>query len=326
MNTSVKEISIQEFIKSKKQVLDNYLDQALLYSFDNKKHEENMQNASAIPSKLWAAMRYSSLNGGKRIRGILCLAAFEAISLNSPMPADDNSTNLDLNKVLPIAAGIEAIHAMSLIHDDLPCMDNDSLRRGKPTCHIAYDEATALLAGDALLVEGISLCLKTDLNPASKIRVIEELTASIGARGMTGGQMIDLEQTANEEASLEELEIMHSMKTGALLKASVVIGGIAAEANNEQIEALSEYAVKIGLAFQIADDILDQESNSELLGKTACKDLAQNKTTYPKLLGLTESKAKAQKLVQEAKTALLKSNINFQPLFSLADYIVERQY
>jgi geranylgeranyl pyrophosphate synthase len=323
MNSSVKEISIQEFIKSKKQLIEDYLDQALLYSFDNKK---NREASSANASKLWSAMRYSSLDGGKRIRGVLCLAVFEAIKLNSSLITNSDLANVDFDQVLPLASGIEAIHAMSLIHDDLPCMDDDSLRRGKPTCHIAYDEATALLAGDALLVEGINLCLKANLNPASKIRIIEELTNAIGARGMTGGQMIDLEQTANEEASLEELEIMHSMKTGALLRASVIIGAIAAEANNEQVKALSEYATKIGLAFQIADDVLDQESNSELLGKTACKDLAQNKTTYPKLLGLEESKAKAKELVQQAKKALLKSNINFEPLFSLADYIIERQY
>jgi geranylgeranyl diphosphate synthase, type II len=266
-----------------------------------------------VASRLWEAMRYSSLNGGKRLRGILCLAACEAINPSV------------YQKALPVAAALECVHAMSLIHDDLPCMDNDNLRRGKPTCHIAYDEATALLAGDALLVEGLSLCLKAELEPQQTLAIAQELTQAIGAHGMTGGQMIDLEKTNSNETTLAELEQMHKLKTGALLRASVVCGGIAGGASQKQLSAFSNYAQKIGLAFQIIDDVLDTESDAATLGKTAGKDLVQNKTTYPKLIGLAQSKERAEILVYEAKSCLAEAQINFDPLSKIANYVIERK-
>jgi geranylgeranyl diphosphate synthase type II len=288
------------FLQERKELLESYLNEAL-----QEKNEASL---------LWQAMKYSSLNGGKRLRGILCLASYEAFG------------NKDLTKVLPIAAGIECIHAMSLVHDDLPCMDDDVLRRGKPTCHVAFDEATALLAGDALLVEGISLCLKSDLKAEIVKQVVSEITHAVGAHGMTGGQMIDLHNTNRENVSLAELEKMHELKTGAFLQASVLVGGIAAEAKTNELDALKTYAKKIGLAFQIVDDLLDLESDSETLGKTSGKDQAQNKATYPKLLGIQESKLKAQTLIQEAKDSLREANINFEPLSQIADYIIQRNY
>lgn len=262
-------------------------------------------------NRLWQAMFYSCLNGGKRLRGLLCLASYEAFKPN-------------YKTVLNIAAGLECIHSMSLIHDDLPCMDNDILRRGKPTCHIEFDEATALLAGDALLIEGLALCLKADLRPEVMINIMKKITWAIGADGMTGGQSIDLENT-NKNILLSELENMHKLKTGAFLKVSVLAGAIAAEAETEQLEALENYAEKIGLAFQIVDDLLDLEGNSAEIGKTAGKDLIQNKATYPKFLGLEQSKEKAQNLIIEAKLSLKQAQIYFEPLHQIADYIIERR-
>lgn len=298
-------LTFKDFLQDRKQLIEDHLQKSL---------PEGGQ-----AQKLWSAMRYSCLDGGKRLRGILFLATYEAV-------CKKNGSDVDLNKVLSIASGIECIHAMSLIHDDLPCMDNDDLRRGKPTCHKAYDEATALLAGDALLVEGIYLCLKADLKSEILHKVSSVILEAVGARGMTGGQMVDLENTNKENVSLAELEEMHKLKTGAFLRASVLLGGIAAEAKEQEIQALSTYAESIGLAFQIVDDLLDLEADSATLGKTAGKDEAQNKTTYPKLLGLEESKLKAKNLIETAKAALEAEKINSQSLNQIADYVLERKY
>ncbi|MDX1920735.1 MAG: polyprenyl synthetase family protein [Candidatus Caenarcaniphilales bacterium] len=310
-NTVQNEEQIQQFsdfksfLGARKQLIEDYLNKILACR-------------EASP-RLWEAMHYSSLNGGKRLRGILCLTAYEAI-------CQSNNKLVDLAKVLPIAAGIECIHAMSLVHDDLPCMDNDDLRRGKPTCHKAYDEATALLAGDALLVEGIHLCLKADLPAEISKKITSVILEAVGALGMTGGQMVDLENTNKDNVSLAELEEMHKLKTGAFLSASVLVGGLAAEADEKEIQALTIYAESLGLAFQIVDDLLDLESDSTTLGKTAGKDEAQNKTTYPKLLGLAESRLKAENLIVIAKTALEEAKISNPFLYQIADYVLERKY
>lgn len=289
---------LKAFLTEFKLTIENYLGKALAERPEGK--------------KLWQAMHYSSLNGGKRLRGILCLATLQALKPT------------EWQKALPLAAGIECIHAMSLVHDDLPCMDNDTLRRGKPTCHVQFDEATALLAGDALLVEGMSLCLQAEFEPKIVLKIAQVLTQAVGAYGMTGGQMIDLENT-DRESSLAELELMHKLKTGAFLKASVLSGAIAGGANEKQLFCLEKYAENIGLAFQIVDDLLDLESDSQALGKTAGKDLAQNKTTYPKLLGVDASRHKANQLIEEAQNFLKESAIDFVALSKIADYIIDRK-
>jgi len=286
------------YLQERAQAIETYLERAL-----------EVRNCA---ERLWQAMRYSSLNGGKRLRGILCLAALEAFKQD------------EWQKALPIAAGIECIHAMSLIHDDLPCMDDDTLRRGKPTCHIAFDEASALLAGDALLVEGMALVLQADFKAEVIMRIAQEITGAVGANGMTGGQMIDLISTG-KNITLAELEMMHKMKTGAFLRASVVSGAIAGGADSKQLALLEQYASNIGLAFQIVDDLLDLESDSQTLGKTAGKDLAQNKSTYPKLLGISASKERVQSLIKEAKDFVREAGIRTDALSKIADYIIERR-
>lgn len=286
------------YLEERAQAIETYLERAL-----------EVRNYA---KRLWQAMRYSSLNGGKRLRGILCLATLEAFKQD------------EWQKALPIAAGIECIHAMSLIHDDLPCMDDDTLRRGKPTCHIAFDEASALLAGDALLVEGMALVLQADLKAEVIMRIAQEITGAVGADGMTGGQMIDL-VSAGRNITLAELEMMHKMKTGAFLRASVVSGAIAGGADSKQLALLEQYASNIGLAFQIVDDLLDLESDSQTLGKTAGKDLAQDKSTYPKLLGISASKERVQSLIKEAKDFVREAGIRADALSKIADYIIERK-
>ncbi len=264
------------------------------------------------PEKLREAMRYSLLAGGKRLRPILCLAACEL-------------TGGDSEKAIPTAVAIEMIHTMSLIHDDLPAMDNDDLRRGSPTNHKVYGDAIAILAGDALLTRAFEMVsLRTKGVSAERLlRVVGELSLVSGAPGLVGGQVVDLE-CEGKDVDLNTLEYIHIHKTGALLKASVICGAIIGGANDELLEALRIYAKSIGLAFQIIDDILDVTSSSEVLGKTAGKDLIADKTTYPKLLGLEKSRDRANELVQRAKKVLNPWKENASPLLSLADFIISR--
>jgi geranylgeranyl pyrophosphate synthase len=302
------EADFREFLQVRKKLVEDYLQTCFKVPPELK-----------ASSRLWEAMEYSALNGGKRLRSILCFATYEAI-------AQKNNRDYNINKILPIAAGIECVHAMSLVHDDLPCMDNDDLRRGKPTCHKAFDEATALLAGDALLIRGIHLCLKADL-PTEIIRKITSIILeSLGARGMTAGQMVDLLNTDKENISVAELENMHKLKTGAFLKSSVLAGAYAAQASESEIRACEVYAESIGLAFQIVDDLLDLEADSATLGKTAGKDEAQNKTTYPKLLGHAESKQRASDLINHAISSLKIVGFESPYLVQIANYIISRKY
>jgi len=290
--------SLQNTLKTKKEVIDHFL-------------ENNLNSQSP---RLDEAIRYSVLSPGKRIRGILCLLGYEIISKTESMA------------VLPMAAGIECIHTMSLIHDDLPCMDDDDLRRGQLSCHKQFDEATALLAGDGLLIEGLRLCLQADIPSDRRVLVTQEICQAIGTDGMTAGQMIDLESTdISESLSLDELERLHSLKTGAFLRASIVSGAIAAGADSGELEALSVYGASIGLAFQIADDLLDIEGETSALGKTAGKDQAQNKSTYPGLIGVDSARNKAKELIEQAKQSLLVVGIDSQALLDLADYVVFRK-
>jgi geranylgeranyl diphosphate synthase type II len=264
------------------------------------------------PESLRGAMRYSLLAGGKRLRPILCLAACE-------MAGGDPAL------AMPTAVALEMIHTMSLIHDDLPAMDNDDLRRGRPTNHKVYGEANAILAGDALLTRAFEMvALRSPGVPADRLlSVVGELALASGAPGLVGGQVVDLE-SEGRQVDLETLEYIHLHKTGALLRACVLCGALIAGASEEVLRALRTYARGIGLAFQIIDDILDVTASSDVLGKTAGKDLAADKTTYPKLLGLEESRRRAEALVQEARQALEPWLPQAAPLLALADYITSR--
>jgi len=270
------------------------------------------------PESLREAMRYSLLAGGKRLRPILCLAACE-LAGGDPALA------------MPTAVALEMIHTMSLIHDDLPAMDNDDLRRGRPTNHKVYGDAVAILAGDALLTRAFEMvALRSPGVPADRLlKVVGELSLVSGAPGLVGGQVVDLE-CEGKEVDLETLEYIHLHKTGALLKACVITGALIGGADEDQLNSLRTYARGIGLAFQIVDDILDVTASSDVLGKTAGKDLIADKTTYPKLLGLEESRERAKTLIQEAKTSLDAfqpadgSSVQAAPLLALADYVIGR--
>jgi geranylgeranyl pyrophosphate synthase len=225
-----------------------------------------------------------------------------------------------------VAAATELIHTYSLIHDDLPAMDDDDLRRGKPSLHKAYDEATAILVGDGLQARAFELIADApDLGAEQKIRMIKVLANAAGMESMVGGQYIDIQAT-DSDMSLEELQAMHSLKTGALIRASLALGGIAAGASEELLAALDEYGTHIGLAFQVVDDILDVEGDEETLGKTQGKDAEANKPTYVKLMGLEGAKTEAQRLLQAALDALDSFGESADHLRDLARYIVERDH
>ena len=264
------------------------------------------------PEVLRDSMRYSLLAGGKRIRPILCLASC-SLGGGDPLLA------------VPTAVAIEMIHTMSLIHDDLPAMDNDDLRRGRPTNHRVYGDAIAILAGDALLTRAFEMVSLRSPGVASErlLKVVGELSLVAGAPGLVGGQVVDLE-CEGKEVDLRTLEYIHLHKTGALLKACVRTGAMIAGADEKLLDALTIYAEGIGLAFQIIDDILDLTSTSETLGKTAGKDLLADKTTYPKLLGMDESKKKALTLVKNAKEAISPWGEDAKCLLALADFITNR--
>jgi geranylgeranyl diphosphate synthase type II len=264
------------------------------------------------PESLREAMRYSLLAGGKRLRPILCLAACEL-------------AGGDPSQAMATAVALEMIHTMSLIHDDLPAMDDDDLRRGRATNHKVYGEAKAILAGDALLTRAFEMvALRSPGVPAERLlAVVGELALAAGAPGLVGGQVVDLE-CEGQQVDLDTLEYIHNHKTGALLRASVLSGALIAGAGRELLDALRTYARGIGLAFQIIDDILDVTASSEVLGKTAGKDVAADKTTYPKLLGLEESRRRAEALVTEAREALTPWKDQAAPLLALAAFITSR--
>ncbi len=267
----------------------------------------------AYPDTIYDAMRYSLLAGGKRLRPILCLASCEAIGGNADL-------------AMPTACALEMIHTMSLIHDDLPAMDDDDYRRGKLTNHKVYGEDMAILAGDGLLAYAFEyIATQTQGVSADRVlKVIAHLAKAVGAEGLVGGQVVDLE-SEGQDISVETLTYIHNHKTGALLESCVVCGGILAGATDREIEQLSQFARNIGLAFQIIDDILDITATQAELGKTAGKDLQSQKATYPKLWGLEESKRQADKLVAEAKLVLAEFGDRAKPLQALADYIIDRK-
>ncbi len=267
------------------------------------------------PEKIYEAMRYSLLAGGKRLRPILCLATCELAGGTVEM-------------AMPTACALEMIHTMSLIHDDLPAMDNDDYRRGKLTNHKVYGEDTAILAGDGLLAYAFEFVATQTQNvvPQQLLQVIARLGRAVGAAGLVGGQIVDLESEGKPDITLETLNFIHNHKTGALLEASVVCGAILASAPVADLQHLSQYAQNIGLAFQIVDDILDITATQEELGKTAGKDLQAQKATYPSLWGLEESQAQAKKLVDAAKAELAPFEEKSQPLRAIADFITTRTH
>ena len=261
-------------------------------------------------SILTEAMRYSVLNGGKRLRPIL-------VYLSSEL-GEANHDSIDT-----LAGSIELIHCYSLIHDDLPSMDDDDLRRGNPTTHKKYDEATAILAGDALQPLAFELISNLDTSDTNKINIVNCLANACGYLGMVGGQIKDIH--SKEINTVNELDVMHSQKTGRLIQASLETSGILSGLDQKDIEALSIYGKKIGLAFQIQDDIIDIESPSSISGKDQGSDINQNKITYPSIVGLEESRTKARELASEAKEILHLLHKNTDNLNKLADYIVQRK-
>lgn len=268
------------------------------------------------PFTIHEAMRYSLLAGGKRVRPILCIAACELVG-------GDQST------AMPAACAVEMIHTMSLIHDDLPCMDNDDFRRGRPTNHKVYGEDVAVLAGDSLLAFAFQYIASSTVgaSPARVLSAVGELAKSIGTEGLVAGQVVDIASTGAKDIGLERLEFIHIHKTAALLEAAVVLGAILGGGSETQVEKLRKFARCIGLLFQVVDDILDVTKTSEELGKTAGKDLVADKMTYPKLMGLEKSRQFAEELLAEAKQQLVgfDSPTAVAPLVALAEYIAYRE-
>lgn len=258
------------------------------------------------------AIKYSLLDGGKRIRPLLCYAAAEAVGDISPATND-------------FAAALECMHVYSLIHDDLPAMDDDALRRGKATSHLAFDEATAILAGDALQSLSFQTIADSSASDKTKVAAIQLLGRCAGCAGMVMGQAIDL-KAVNQELTLEQLENMHRHKTGALIEASVGLGALSAGATSEQLDDLRAFALAVGLAFQVHDDILDVISDTETLGKTQGADVHQNKLTFVSLLGLEKAKVRAAQLADEAISHLEPLGERAIHLKKLAQYIVQRDF
>jgi geranylgeranyl diphosphate synthase type II len=268
-----------------------------------------------FPPQVHKAMRYSLFAGGKRLRPILTLAASEAVGGKA-------------TQALPFACALELIHTYSLIHDDLPAMDDDELRRGRPTSHVVFGEAVAILAGDALLTEAFRLMARPDLgkNLVSRrcLAAIHTVALSAGSQGMVGGQVMDM-ASEGKESNPDILEYIHTRKTGALIGAATAVGGLIGGGSRREVRVLEEYGHKVGLAFQIMDDLLDVQGKETQMGKTVGKDRARGKATYPGLFGIEDSHRKAKGLVREAVTCLDPFNRRANPLREIARYILQRK-
>ncbi|MDO8991099.1 MAG: polyprenyl synthetase family protein [Sideroxyarcus sp.] len=273
-----------------------------------------LPQADAAPQRLHAAMRYSVLDGGKRVRPLLAYAAGELAGAS-------------VERVEIAAAAVELIHAYSLVHDDMPCMDDDVLRRGKPTCHVEYDEATALLVGDALQSLAFQLLSERRLSDdaAKQMKMVKLLSVASGSHGMAGGQAIDL-ASVGKQLTLPELEQMHIYKTGALIRAAILLGAHCGELDQTRLDRLDRYGKCIGLAFQVVDDVLDSEADTATLGKTAGKDADNDKPTYVTLLGVQAAKKMAAELHAEALEVLVEFGAPARRLRELADFIVMRKF
>ncbi len=274
-----------------------------------------LPSADIEPQRLHGAMRYSVLDGGKRVRPLLAFAAGEL-------------AGAEVSRLNYVAAAVELIHAYSLVHDDMPCMDDDVLRRGKPTCHVEYDEATALLVGDALQSLAFQMLSDTALaaDAARQLKMVKLLAAASGSRGMAGGQAFDL-ASVGKQLNLSELEFMHIHKTGALIRAAVLLGAYCGDGlSDAQLDKLDHYGKCVGLAFQVVDDVLDAEADTAMLGKTAGKDADHGKPTYVTLLGVAAAKKMAADLHREALQSLAELGGQARRLRELADFIVMRKF
>ncbi|MBL1209400.1 geranylgeranyl diphosphate synthase CrtE [Geminocystis sp. GBBB08] len=297
--TSLSDFDLKTYLQTKKELVEKALDESLTIE---------------KPEKIYEAMRYSLLAGGKRLRPILCLATAELLSQNEVI-------------AMPTACALEMIHTMSLIHDDLPAMDNDNYRRGRLTNHKVYGEDIAILAGDGLLAYAFEYVAENTKNiPTERIvKVLGILAKAVGANGLVGGQVMDLDCEGKSDVTAETLTSIHRKKTGALLEACVSCGAVLSGASIDDLTRLSIYAQNIGLAFQIIDDILDVTATTEELGKTAGKDISSQKATYPKLWGIQTSQTKAEELVNDAITQLSVYGKKALPLQAIAQYIVKRK-
>lgn len=273
-----------------------------------------LPKANTKPATLHRAMRYSLFAGGKRLRPILCLAAAEACRGN-------------IEDALPLACAVECIHTYSLVHDDLPSMDDDDFRRGRPTCHKVFGEGIAVLAGDALLTVAFEIVSRAKPKPRYDIStLLREIAVAAGSQKLIAGQVADLE-AEGKNVKRGQLQFIHENKTAAILQSSVRLGAMSANADSRKLSAIARFGQRLGLAFQIIDDILDVTQTSEVLGKSAGKDVAAKKATYPAVIGLEESRAEAGRLTREAHSALsIFSNRDAEALHALANYLLEREY
>jgi len=294
-------VNIKTYLASRQKLIERALDRYL-------------PKANTKPATLHRAMRYSLFAGGKRLRPILCLAAAEACRGN-------------VSNVLPLACALECIHTYSLVHDDLPSMDNDDFRRGRPTCHKVFGDGIAVLAGDALLTIAFEIVSRTKPAPRYDISVLlREIAVAAGSQRLIAGQVADLE-AEGKNVKRDQLQFIHENKTAAILKSSVRLGAMSANADARKLSAVTRFGQRLGLAFQIIDDILDVTQTSEILGKSAGKDIAAKKATYPAVIGLEKSRAEARRLTRQAHKALsvLRSS-DAEPLHALANYLLEREY
>jgi geranylgeranyl diphosphate synthase type II len=297
-------MDLQRYLREKKETVDSAL-------------ETFFPRGAEFPTSLYQAIRYSLFNGGKRIRPVLSIAAFEAAGGKG-------------NDILPFACALEMIHAYSLIHDDLPAIDNDDYRRGKPTCHKVFGEAMSILAGDGLLTEAFRLM--TDPSNLTNfpgkealiLEIVNEVAQAAGVLGMVGGQALDI-ASEGKEVDLPTVQYIHTHKTGALIAASLRTGARLGSADGQELKALTRYGERVGLAFQIADDILNVEGNPAILGKRTGSDLSKKKATYPSLLGAEEAKKRAEELVMLAVESLKLFGPEADPLREIARFVVSRE-
>jgi geranylgeranyl diphosphate synthase type II len=294
-------VNLKNYLATRQKLIDSALDRYL-------------PKTNRKPRTLHRAMRYSLFAGGKRLRPILCLAAAEACRGK-------------IHDALPLACALECIHTYSLVHDDLPSMDNDDFRRGRPTCHKVFGEGIAVLAGDALLT--IAFEIVSHAKPKRRYEMsmlLREIAVAAGSQKLIAGQVADLE-AEGKNVKRRELQFIHENKTAAILRTSVRLGAMSANADSKKLSAITRFGQRLGLAFQVIDDILDVTQTSEILGKSAGKDVAAKKATYPAVIGLAKSRAEAKRLTREAHTALsIFENRDAEVLHALANYLLEREY
>jgi geranylgeranyl diphosphate synthase type II len=294
-------MDLESYLKTKKRLVDSFLKK---YINSKRKHKE-------CPGLLAEAMGYALMAGGKRVRSILCIASYEAAG-----------GKYDI--ILPVASSLELIHTYSLIHDDLPAMDDDDFRRNQPTVHKVYGEAAAILAGDALLTDAFNIISGVETSPRKLLSIVSELSCASGPEGMVGGQTMDI-IFEGKKARKKDLYYIHTHKTGTLIRASVRIGAILAGASPSRLNALTEYGEKVGYAFQVIDDILNVTGTKEELGKSTGTDDARGKNTYPSIYGLNKSRQIAENLVNDSLNALKGLNNKAEPLAEIAKYIMARR-